>query len=648
MSGVAPASTGLIVDLLGFLTGTVLYVMLVAMVWRERAGEGMPFLSRRGRLPLLTGACGVIWNVGALTSFGLRAAGADPLAPVMLAITFSALGFLPAVVVHSLFEGSETLAGRRVVRSAIAAAYCLSGTAAALHVVAAVRGLPVPSGVALWVLTVGFTTLTAVLLFVTPQQPLGRRGIWVAALSVFAVSALHFGRHGGNESWWVELIGHHASLPLALAILHQDYRFALADLFLKNAIALLSFMGISVAVFSAALAPLLRWQDPNGSWDPRAIALFLTLWMAAALTFPLLRRWSAHFVDRIVLRRPDYDAALERLAERLESADGDDVVVAHASAIVRSALGVVDARRIDDPFPDGNRQLVMTGPTLRSRLGDTSTLLLVRVRTVEPPHPAIACGAMAAGRRLLFDDVRFLEALSRLAARRIDSLRVEQERLERNLREQNMQRLATEAELRALRAQLNPHFLFNALTTVGFLIQHSPPRALETLLRLTSVLRGVLRRSTVEFSTLGEEIDLITSYLDIEHARFEERLRVSIAVPEELRDVAVPTLLLQPLVENAVKHGIAGRREGGAVHVAASREGAGLRVTVKDTGIGFDPMATGRSGVGLRSVGERLRAHYGSKATLQIHSAMGAGTTVQLDLPVSRAAAGAHVEARRP
>ena len=94
-----------------------------------------------------------------------------------------------------------------------------------------------------------------------------------------------------------------------------------------------------------------------------------------------------------------------------------------------------------------------------------------------------------------------------------------------------MERLAAQAELRALRAQLQPHFLFNALTTIGHLIQQAPPRALDTLLRLTSVLRGVLRRTTSEFATLGEEIDLITSYLDIEQARFEERLRVEIDVP---------------------------------------------------------------------------------------------------------------------
>jgi two-component system LytT family sensor kinase len=503
--------------------------------------------------------------------------------------------------------------------------------------VAAWQGGAVPSRPALWLLTGGFTALTVVLLLVTREQPIGRRGIWVAALSVFAVSALHFGRHVGNEAWWVELVGHHASLPLALAILHQDYRFALADLFLKNAIALLLFMGISLAVFSGALVPLLRWQDPNGTWDPRAVALFVALWMATALTFPLLRRLSATFVDRAVLRRPDYEAALGRLGEQLEAAETEEAVVSHVTTAVRGALGVSDARVLDDPLRDGTR-LVVTGPALRAGLADPSCILLLRLRTVEAPHPAIACGPMAAGRRLLFDDIHLLEAFARLAARRIDSLRVAQERVERNLREQAMQRLATEAELRALRAQLNPHFLFNALTTIGYLIQHTPPRALETLLRLTSVLRGVLRRSTAEFSTLGEEIDLITSYLEIEHARFEERLQVTIDAPSDLRAWPVPTLLLQPLVENAVRHGIAGRSAGGAVCVTAFLRGSRLRVVVADTGVGFDPTtAHERSGVGLRSVAERLRVHYGSRAALRIHSAVDAGTTIEIDLPADAA-----------
>src|SRR5205807_9290006 len=138
------------------------------------------------------------------------------------------------------------------------------------------------------------------------------------------------------------------------------------------------------------------------------------------------------------------------------------------------------------------------------------------------------------------------------------------------------------------RAQINPHFLFNALTTIGYLIQTAPPRALQTLMRLTSLLRAVLR-SEGEFTTLGREVEVIEAYLDIERARFEQRLAVTIEVPAALRTMRVPPLVLQPLVENAVKHGIAPLRAGGAVMVCATLdvgpgENGSLILTVRDTG----------------------------------------------------------------
>ena len=186
------------------------------------------------------------------------------------------------------------------------------------------------------------------------------------------------------------------------------------------------------------------------------------------------------------------------------------------------------------------------------------------VPTAEPPRFGIAIGPLSAGRRLLSDDLAMLETIAMTVARRIDAIRITNERHERELREQEIGKLATEAELRALRAQINPHFLFNALTTIGYLIQTAPPRALETLLRLTALLRGVLR-SEGEFTTLGRELDIVESYLDIERARFEQRLRVAIDVPATLRHIRVPPLALQPLVENAVKHGIAHKENGGDV-----------------------------------------------------------------------------------
>lgn len=610
--------------------------MLIVLVWRERSAEGASLLSRRGRLPLLTGVFGLIWNVGALASFGVGLANLGVPVPIVIAVAFAALGCLPAVVVQSLLEGRETAASASFVRLATIAAYGLSVAAGVLHAMAVVDGRPVPSPTALWLLTIGFTVLALLLLVVTRQQPIGRRGVWVVAISIFAVSALHFNRHVGNESWRVELIGHHASLALALAILHQDYRFAFADLFLKNAIALLVLVGASLVLFAGVMLPVLRWEDPLGFSDPRAIALVIALWIATVVAYGEVRRATGRFVDRSVLGRPDYEQLLDEFAERLESAEDEDSALACAAETMSRSLGVADVRIVSDPLPVHSGRHAIVGPALRGVVSDQGATALIRVRTVDAPHVALMPGPLRAGRRLLSDDVHWLEAVARLVARRIDGLRVSQERVAHAVREQAMERLTTQAELRALRAQLNPHFLFNALTTIGYLIQHAPPRAFDTLMRLTSVLRGVLRHTSREFSTLGEEIDLIASYLEIERARFEERLGVSIDVAPGLRAMPVPALLLQPLVENAIRHGVAPLARGGSVAIRAAATGDHLTLVVEDSGAGFAQQATGSGGgVGLRSVEERLRVHCGAAASLTVDSAFGAGTVVTIVLPVA-------------
>jgi two-component system LytT family sensor kinase len=630
MAGVMPPLAGLIVDLAGYLTGMTLYVMLAVMVWRERAREGASFLARRGWLPLVTGVCGFVWNLGALTSLVFEVAGGGRPSPAIVAVAFAALGFLPAVVVHALFDGRETGASRSVGRAVIGTSYALSAIAAILHFVAAARGLAVPSRPALWLLTIGFVGLMVLLLVITREQAAERRGTWVVALAVFALSALHFERHVGNEAWWIELVGHHASLPLALAILIQDYRFAFADLFLKSAIALLLLVSLSIGACLGIIVPLAGWHDAHGLLDPRATAAMVIVWVATATAFPFLRRVAGWLVDRVVLHRPDYELTLTSFVDGLEEIDADDDVTASLSDAVSAAVGATGGHTVIDPFAESDRRVVVTGA--ESRGLDAPASLVLRLRTVEPPQPAIAFGALTAGRRLLSDDVRLLESMARWAARRIDSIRVARERLARDLREGDMRRLATEAELRALRAQLNPHFLFNALTTIGYLMEAAPSRAIDALMRLTSLLRGVLRRSATELSTLGEEIDLVAAYLDLEKARFEERLTVVVDVPLAQRSSIVPTLILQPIVENAIKHGLSQRLAGGSVRIRATADRGRLAITVEDSGGGFVVTPTPTPGLGLRHVTDRLRALYGTDARLDIRSSE-LGTVVTMELP---------------
>ena len=254
----------------------------------------------------------------------------------------------------------------------------------------------------------------------------------------------------------------------------------------------------------------------------------------------------------------------------------------------------------------------------------------VRIPATETPRFAIEIADLTRGRRLLSGDVTMLAAVAIIAARRVDSVRLERERYTRELREREIAQLMSEAELRALRAQLNPHFLFNALTTIGHLIQEAPPRAIDTLLQLTTLLRAMLRPEG-EFTTLGRELEVVDAYLAIERARFEDRLRVGVDVPDECLAVRIPSLLIQPLVENAIKHGIAPARLGGELMIAARLVDAGgrrqLTVSVRDSSPKRRRSTTGPwpRGVGLSSVERRLACHYGEAAALTIHADAGRG-----------------------
>jgi len=289
-------------------------------------------------------------------------------------------------------------------------------------------------------------------------------------------------------------------------------------------------------------------------------------------------------------------------------------------------------------------------PSVRVLFRDGRQEATVAVATTDPPAYVLEIGSLAGGWVLLSDDLRLLETAAAVAGRRIDAIRLTRERVERRLRESEMRELATDAELRALRAQLNPHFLFNALNTIGYLMRAAPSRAQDTLLRLTELLRAVLRRSEGALVTLAQEIEIVEAYLGIEKARFEDRLTIEIDVPPGLRCLTVPPLILQPLVENAVKHGIAPLREGGCVRVSARLEkgrgeqSAQLHLVVHDTGIGLSEaeLARGRrTGFGLSSIERRLERQYGASAGMELRAENGSGTTVEIRMPVLTVHAGA-------
>jgi two-component system LytT family sensor kinase len=626
-----------LLNLVGLSTGIVLYAMLLMMVVRTRFAAGAH--ARIDPLMLATALLGLVWNLCALPVYELPKVGVIGSFPWLAVAGYSALGFLPAVVVQSVLRGERDRLVGESKRAVAIAAYAAASVAALLHTRAAWVGAALPSALGMQVLTYAFIGLVIPLALVTRGQPGARRALWAAALSIFAVSALHLSQlHQGDASWPVELLGHHASLPLAFAILYQDYPFALADLFLKRALTLVTLLAaamLSVAVVGAIHSPDVPLRDP------RDVGVLVTLWVATALLYPRLRDGIGWFVDSVLLRRPDYALLRTHLSRRAQRHQDIATMLDDTCRELAPALSARVVRWRDLSVHESASAAVRQPGTLAAA---------VDLPVAEPPHYTLEVTELVGGRRLLSDDQAALDAIALLLARRIDAIRLARERYDRELREQEIAKLATEAELRALRAQINPHFLFNALTTIGYLIQTAPARALDTLMRLTALLRGVLR-SEGEFTTLGRELEIVESYLDIERARFEQRLRVRIDVPTGLRDLPVLPLVLQPVVENAVKHGIAGQQRGGEVTVTARLALAEdeiaetmLVLVVRDTGVGVgeDQLRQGRAvGVGLSNIERRLSCRYGTTAALSIVSEPGVGTTVEIRIPADFRLAGA-------
>ncbi len=611
-----------LINLLGFTVGIALYALLLLMVVRHRQAKEK---SAPDFLLLLTSALGLLWNTGELAALFWKDFGDWQVSPVLLAISYSALGFLPSVVVHSAWKNEEN--ENKNVRWLTFAAYGLSVFAALLHFQSAIFEAVAPSALALQVLTFGSLALLGGLLIFTFRQKIQNKAIWISALSVFAVSALHLSGQQEEKSWLIELVAHQSSLPLALAILLQDYRFAFADLFLKRALSLLLLASVAFGLYVFVAVPLLAWHETHDRNDVQAAVLVLALWMATALIYPSLHKFAVWLVDKIILRRVNYKKLQAEIVRTIEKQSDAQLILDEVCEEIAFALTAKDSSWHE--FSNNEKSLTTVNFTPRSAE--------IFVPTVETPFYQISLSNFAGGRRLLSDEVEMLEEIAVVVARRIDALRVSEERYERKGREDKLAKYATEAKLSALRAQINPHFLFNALTTIGYLIQTAPEKAFETLMKLTQLLRGVLR-STEEFCSLGEEIKLIENYLDIEKARFEERLTVKINIPKGLEKMRVPSLILQPLVENAVKHGISNAKSGGEVCISAELKIEAnetfLYLNVADTGAGFDEKKLNADGIGLENIRQRLRFYYGKTANLIIKSDARKGTKAEIKLPV--------------
>lgn len=209
---------------------------------------------------------------------------------------------------------------------------------------------------------------------------------------------------------------------------------------------------------------------------------------------------------------------------------------------------------------------------------------------------------------------------------------------ERELAAAQLQTQLAQAQLAALKAQLHPHFLFNTLNTIAVLIDEDTNSARKMLVRLSDLLRVVLKKETTDEVSLRQEIDFLEGYLEIEQMRFQDRLKVKLEIAPNTLNARVPDLILQPLVENAIKHGIAPRAAQGQIEIRAERQNGNLLLEVQDNGAGMqEDFSTDGNGVGLANTVARLESLYGANYSFEIRNLETGGLVAALSIPFKEA-----------
>ena len=581
----------LLVNTLGHSAGVLIFSIFLVLLLRDRAARRL----RGGVKSILAALLALVWNLASLIVLG----GASPDTPflrVTIAVGFSVLSLLPAV----LFD----LCLQRRHRPLVQAGYALSALATLLHIAELFRNNASYHRWALTSITIGFgiLTLIAAVLVYREQHDRATTSRVVGTMSLFllAMSFVHLGSGHAQQIWSQELAFHHAAIPLALLVLLQDYRFVLLDAFFRF---LANVFLAAVFVFGAVEA--WRLELLPAADTPFHIALLLAGACLLLVLFALARGGVQRVLTRLIFRRPNEEALVRDLKTPIRS---EEEYIAGAAARLGEFMGA--PAQVAPGVAEAQDQGAEAVVPLRTGSGGSLSVLL---------------GRRTGGRRYLSED---LQALGRVAA-------VIGEQLEQ-YRDLETRRLVAQAELRALQSQIHPHFLFNALNALYGIIPREARGARETVLNLADIFRYFLETKKT-LVPLEEEIHIVKAYLDVERLRLGDKLRVEINVTPEAQAVPIPILSIQPLVENAVKHGIAPLASGGLIQISASigSEGA-LLISVRDSGPGFSK--ENRTGVGLENVERRLELCYGGDARLTIESS-GTLTEVSVRIPAASAKA---------
>jgi len=603
----------ILVNTIGHCAGVLIFGILLYLFVKNwpRSREARNFQ------PALAAALAMLWNIGSLIALATEPANGE-LIEVVAALSFSVLSLLPAVLLRISLGAEWPVLG--------ISGYVLSAIAIGLHLAELFTHSERYHYSALLLVTIGFGILAAVSVFLKIRernQAAGSRLAGAMGLFLFAISFVHFGSADPRQMWEGEIAVHHAGLPLALLVLLQDYRFLLLDTFLR-------FILNAVLGAGALLLSLRVLQSPNLSphlQHPFDAGLLFVAGCVLLILFVYLRNEMQRLLTRVLFLRSNVEEPLAALRDLGHSAADEQGYLSKASAIIAGFLSA-DRQQVDEASADfvapvavldaarwGVPAWVQAIVPLRFARGDTKALLL---------------GGRKGGRRYLSEDLTILARLATAVVEHVEQLR-----------ESQMQALVTQAELRALQAQINPHFFFNALNTLYGTIARENAEARQLVLNLADLFRYFLN-SDRTFIQVAEELKIVRSYLAIEELRLGSKFKAYLDVDEDTLTASIPVLSIQPLVENAVKHGIAARSGEGFVRLSVHVEGQGIAVAVTNSGEWprHDELESS-AGIGLANVRRRLELCFGEASHVEVTSGGGI-TTVRFRVPVAASLETAH------
>lgn len=639
----------LISELLGFGTGTVLSIVLALLVRRA---------SNRSPGTALLAFSALQWNVVGLLMIGLILAGV-PLHswPVNTArSTFLAGGALFPISFLLLWSRPQDTVNRWLYRVAIFNAVWIVPLLFACPYLSnptlfrwSMYSVPLNASV---LLTVGALTQVQGRLSAAADRiylTLTLAGVWSSTAAMFLVDQV---RGWPRLEAALTITKEQAPFLAVLGALFFFAKFRSSDVLIKHSLRVVAAacLGLWTSFFLLQTLPALAARF---SVYPQAAVLGFAAANIAALLilFALVDRLIVNAVHCWMLQQPDYRIALTETWEEMARVESEAEVFGVADRRVSKVLAIATARvlrRGEIPGIEAHAganvgqfwELPCDDPCRRILPGhDVDVLVPVRVHGEIRYVMTVAPGA--ARRSLLNSELTFVQNVACQIGSRLEALAHERERLERQGREATLRQLAAQAELKALRAQINPHFLFNSLNTVADLIVTDPAKAETMTVLLAKVFRHVLMQSDRQLTRVGEEMDFLRTYLSIEEVRFGDRLRVTMDVDPAVSRETIPSLILQPVVENAIKHGLAPKIGEGNLSIVADWDGDFVRLAVEDDGVGPDAAVDSKpngSGVGLKIIAERLRALYDDRASLSIEKAAVCGSRVTILIPKTQAA----------